>query len=232
MKTRKFNLINLLMLFAFLFLMVVDAGLVLADKAVVVGGRPFYEIRDQDDMDNNSAYSLATQQSIKAYVDDSWTQWFQAFDVWVDNTSVITTSTTPKLYEDNEVPVILWSHNDSAKCQFTFSAPSFYPGGLRLGVWARAESTYAPATSQIQLDWDILVNEDATSIQQSTSVYAQDPVNITADAAGKNELLTFTPSTTALAAIGANDLITIRMFPGNIGAGSIYVPGVFAYTSN
>lgn len=143
----------------------------------------------------------------------------------LDNGAELTTSTTPGLEEDDNIPGIVWADGETSPVQQTFMVPGDYLGDGRFRVFASVSN----ATTQNNLDFDVYSNRDG--VTPDTAATNQTTVNID-QVSGYTAELSLVP-VTDFDSLKAYDWVTIRIWRDDtaIGTGDAEVKGVaFLYT--
>lgn len=200
-----------------------------ADKAVTVGGgRATFDIYDEDAMGSDDASGLATQQSIKAYVDNLTST--KSFDLplascLVDGTGPITAATAPNLTTLDNIAAILYDDSgETAGVSWTFRVPSDY--STDLGFYVMVSSNDASG-SGTKLDYQFFVNNDDTGFASATAQDVVECTSATLDAS--NEVLHLNPDATAEVLFTSGAWVTLEIFNASTNDDDLEIKGVEAY---
>jgi len=146
--------------------------------------------------------------------------------LFADTAAPLSTTTTPGLEIDDNIPNIVWADGETSPVMTTFRIPADYSSG---GAF-RLICTESGTTTPNQVDFDVYVNRNGVVIDSAAT--NQTPVAL-AGTGSTPSVVTLTPATD-FASIAAGDWVTIRIWRDDTATGTndLEVKGVeFFYTA-
>lgn len=118
----------------------------------------------------------------------------------------------PYVYASDQLPTIVWpNHYASASVMYSFFLPPDFSSGLQFRVLVTSSTNTGYATWG--MDWDLYIQGDGDSIASANP--QTEVLNTNTTPSTSNVVLTFTPNSSAIAAMAAGDLITVSFWPVN-----------------
>lgn len=141
---------------------------------------------------------------------------------YIDGTGLVGAdgTTAPGIAETDNIPKLVWANDEVTPVQWTFRVPADYSSGMSFRVLASESSDTTPS----EIDFQLWVNSDG-AVFDAAVTDNQSAVAL-ADCDATNEVVTLTPTSTALSAIVAGAWITLDIFNTTTGNGSLEVAGV------
>ncbi len=188
-----------------LILMFVIPAYATNDKAVTVGGtRNSYTVMDSDDTSASGDIEIPTvSRACKRVIN------LGLGDAFIVGTGLMGNdgTTAPGIATHDTIPKIVYADSsETAAIQWTFNAPNYFSGLVFKAMISAGSTDY----TNHGFDWYVIANADATAFgseMQQTAVAATETALAT-----KNDILTFTPNATALAAMSNAKSITLALW--------------------
>jgi len=198
------------------------------DKAVTMGTRSYYDILDEDAMGSDSATAIPTQQSVKAYVDNTVDRVKRTAiplgSVFVDAVGPITSSSAPNLTTVDNVGAIVYDDSDeTAEIQFEWAPEADWNGTFTIDVIATSSGA---AGSEQAIDWTIYVYDDGattipTAVAQTGAAFTSTSMD------GSPDKATLTLDDTGKAAITAGtSLVKVAIFNAGTSSNTLEIKGI------
>lgn len=134
--------------------------------------------------------------------------------------------TAPGLDIIDGIPAIIWASPEVTPVQYTFRLPSDYSSGLSFRVLVSSSN------SPHSYDWSLFINKDSTAFDAAANAQTSvEQALSSAEATAKNEILTFSPNSSALADLAAGNYVTLSIWrvgadSDSFGAGNAEVKGI------
>lgn len=179
-------------------------------------------VLDEDAMTSNSATAVATQQSVKAYVDRLKRTTIQLASVFVDGTGPITAASAPNLATTDNVGAITYDNSgETSEIQFTYMPTNSF-AGLQVNVIANSS---VAAGSQQALDWSVFVYADDAAIGTVIAQTGASFSSTSLDTSG--ELMTLTLDATGIAAVtGGTSRMHIALWNNGTSNGTLEIKNI------
>ena len=115
-------------------------------------------------------------------------------------------TTAPGLATTDSITKIVYASSaENASLQWNFKMPADYSAGLAFRLMVSTSDTTSPP----KIRWRLMVNRNG--VAHATTWYEQTAVQMGATADVSPEVITLTPTATALAAIQAGDVVTVEI---------------------